>query len=176
MKFPSRHSDGATDNLNDKYIIGRGAHEIAYRAQLGYTTFAVKKFAFERNKRKYLYIMRKEIEVLRGIKHRNLVSCAGYWIGENYEISPPPLSWSIRLNIVVGIAHGLKYLHHDHTTPIVYRDIKPHNILLNDQMEPLISDFGTSLYRNLTEHSYSQSHSWKKLSTYVVGTFGISHQ
>ncbi|KAL4298980.1 hypothetical protein HN51_049697 [Arachis hypogaea] len=181
----------ATDNLNDQYIIGRGAHGIVYRAQLGYTTFAVKKFAFERNKRKYLHIMRKEIEVLGGIKHRNLVSFAGYWIGENYgmvlykymkngslhdilheKYPPPPLSWSIRLNIAVGIAHGLKYLHHDHTTPIVHRDIKPQNILLDDQMEPLISDFGTSLYRNLAEHSYSQSHSWKKLSTYVVGTAG----
>ncbi|KAL4276711.1 hypothetical protein AHAS_Ahas20G0234500 [Arachis hypogaea] len=115
-----------------------GAHGIVYRAQLGYTTFAVKKFAFERNKRKYLHIMRKEIEVLGGIKHRNLVSCAGYWIGENY----------------------------------VHRDIKPHNILLNDQMKPLISDFCTSFYRNLAEHSYCQSHSWKKLLTYVVGTAG----
>ncbi|XLU63649.1 hypothetical protein S245_022858, partial [Arachis hypogaea] len=74
----------ATDNLNDQYIIGRGAHGIVYRAQLGDTTSAVKKIAFERNKRKYLHIMRKEIEVLGGIKHRNLVSCADYWIGENY--------------------------------------------------------------------------------------------
>nr|XP_029152454.1 receptor-like protein kinase [Arachis hypogaea] len=89
---------------------------------------------------------------------------------EKYPL--PPLNWSIRLNIAVGIAHGLKYLHYDHTTPIVHRDIKPHNILLNDQMKPLISDFCTSFYRNLAEHSYCQSHSWKKLLTYVVGTAG----
>ncbi|QHO27043.1 Leucine-rich repeat receptor-like protein kinase [Arachis hypogaea] len=105
----------ATDNLNDQYIIGRGAHGIVYRAQLGDTTSAVKKIAFERNKRKYLHIMRKEIEVLGGIKHRNLVSCADYWIGENY---------------------------------------------------------GLVLYKNLAIHSYSQSQSCKKLSTYVVGTAG----
>ncbi|XLS75322.1 hypothetical protein HN51_032187, partial [Arachis hypogaea] len=144
------------------------------------------KFAFERNKKKYLHIMWKEIEVLDGIKHRNLVSCAGYWIGENYgmilykymkngslqdilheKYLLPPLSWSIRLNIAVEISHGLKYLHHDHTTLIVHRDIKPQIILLNYQMEPLISYFSTFLYRNLAEHSYSESYSWKKLSTYV---------
>ena len=181
----------ATENLNDRYIIGQGAHGIVYRAQLGELAFAVKKVAFGRNKAKRLHILWKEIEVLGKIKHRNLITYADYWVGNDYGIvlyeyfqngslhdilheknPPPPLTWNVRFNIAVGIAHGLKYLHYDCTPPIVHRDIKPMNILLDANMEPLIADFGTALHRNLAEHSDDHSQSRQKLSIYVAGTAG----
>jgi serine/threonine protein kinase len=52
------------------------------------------------------------------------------------------LDWEMRVNIILGIAYGLFYLHHDSKLRIIHRDIKTSNILLNEEMNPKISDFG----------------------------------
>jgi serine/threonine protein kinase len=52
------------------------------------------------------------------------------------------LDWEMRLNIIVGIARGLVYLHHDSRLKIIHRDMKTSNILLDKEMTPKISDFG----------------------------------
>jgi serine/threonine protein kinase len=52
------------------------------------------------------------------------------------------LTWEARLRIAKGVARGLAYLHHDYDTPIVHRDIKSRNVLLDDELEAHISDFG----------------------------------
>jgi serine/threonine protein kinase len=65
----------------------------------------------------------------------------------NEKNPPPPLTWNVRFNIAVRIAEGLAYLHNCDSS-IVHRDIKPKHILIDDNMEPIIADFGTALYRN----------------------------
>jgi serine/threonine protein kinase len=180
-----------TENLNDRYIIGIGPHGVVYKAVIGQLVCAVKKVVFEWKEKKRINIMRNEIEVLEKCRHRNLIKCYGYWIGNDYglilsrlmengclnyilheEKPPPPLTWNVRFNIAVGIAQGLAYLHYDCVPPILHRDIKPKNIHVNENLEPIIADFGTALWKKLFEDSYSHSETRKMLSAHVVGTPG----
>jgi len=181
----------ATENLNDRYIIGRGAHGIVYKAIINQHACAVKKFEFGLNKQKWRSIMDNEIEVLRGLRHQNLIKCWSHWIGNDYGLiiykfiengslyeilhemkPPPPLRWSVRFNIAVGIAQGLAYLHYDCDPTILHRDIKPKNILVDENLVPVIADFSTALCKKLLENSHSYSETRKLLSSRVVGTPG----
>lgn len=74
-----------------------------------------------------------------------------------------PLDWTTRYKIALGSARGLAYLHHDCIPHIIHRDIKSSNILLDQNMEPRVSDFGLA-----TLMSPDQTH----VSTIVAGTFG----
>lgn len=73
------------------------------------------------------------------------------------------LDWDARLNIIMGAAKGLAYLHHDCSPRIIHRDIKSSNILLDGNLEARVSDFG--LAKLLQDE---ESH----ITTIVAGTFG----
>ncbi|KAJ1435362.1 Serine-threonine/tyrosine-protein kinase, catalytic domain [Sesbania bispinosa] len=107
---------------------------------------------------------KKEIELLCQLHHPNLISLIGFCNHKNEKIivyeymsngslydhifnreKELPLSWKKRLEICIGAARGVHYLHTGARRTIVHRDIKPSNILLDSNMVAKISDFGLSL-------------------------------
>ena len=60
------------------------------------------------------------------------------------DLEAVELDWSKRINVIKGIAYALSYMHHDCTPPIVHRDVKSTNILLNSEFEAFVSDYGTA--------------------------------
>ncbi|XP_020578801.1 probable serine/threonine-protein kinase PBL26 isoform X3 [Phalaenopsis equestris] len=82
------------------------------------------------------------------------------------DISPnqTPLSWSTRMKIAFGAAKGLEYLHEKANPPVIYRDLKSSNILLNEDHIPKLSDFGLAKLGSLDEKA--------NVSSRVMGTYG----
>ncbi|XP_050379488.1 probable LRR receptor-like serine/threonine-protein kinase At4g29180 [Argentina anserina] len=110
-----------------------------------------------------------EAELLMRIHHRNLASFVGYCDDADnlaliYEYMPngnlkdylsvksSSMTWELRLRIAIDAAQGLEYLHHGCKPPIVHRDVKTANILLSEDLEAKIADFGLSkVYSNDNE-------------------------
>ncbi|KAH7663779.1 Non-specific serine/threonine protein kinase protein [Dioscorea alata] len=148
-------------NVDDDNLIGDGANGKVYRLDLNKNrgTFAVKKLS----KCKGEQVLMTEIDILGKIRHRNILKLyACLTRGKTnflvFEYMPngnlyqalrrevkggkPELDWNKRYNIAIGAAKGLMYLHHDCSPAIIHRDIKSSNILLDENYEAKISDFG----------------------------------
>jgi hypothetical protein len=120
----------ATENLSDQYVIG-----IVYKVLLSQHVFAMRNFNFTRNRQKLLLMMCKEIAVLG--MHRNIINYIYYWIGEDHGL--------VLYEFMERSLHDI--LHESPLTWIVRFNIAPKNILIDDNMEPIIADFGTALFR-----------------------------
>nr|XP_010930577.1 receptor protein-tyrosine kinase CEPR2 [Elaeis guineensis]XP_010930578.1 receptor protein-tyrosine kinase CEPR2 [Elaeis guineensis]XP_019708443.1 receptor protein-tyrosine kinase CEPR2 [Elaeis guineensis]XP_019708444.1 receptor protein-tyrosine kinase CEPR2 [Elaeis guineensis] len=147
-------------NLEEQNLIGSGGTGKVYRLELkNKGTVAVKQL-WKGNGAK---VLMAEIDTLGKIRHRNILKLyACLTRGELnflvYEYMPngnlyqalhraikggqPELDWSKRYKIAVGAAKGIMYLHHDCSPAIIHRDIKSTNILLDDEYEAKIADFG----------------------------------
>ncbi|KAL5715221.1 non-specific serine/threonine protein kinase [Ranunculus cassubicifolius] len=106
-----------------------------------------------------------EVEIISRVHHRHLVSLVGYCIAE-YHLhgkGRPVMDWSKRTTIAMGAAKGLAYLHEDCHPRIIHRDIKTANILIDDNWEAMVADFGLA---KLNDTNVTH------VSTRVMGTFG----
>ncbi|XP_057753628.1 LRR receptor-like serine/threonine-protein kinase FEI 1 [Arachis stenosperma] len=168
------------ESLDAEDVVGSGGFGTVYRMVMNDCgTFAVKRI--DRTREGCDQVFERELEILGSIKHINLVNLRGYCrlpssrlliydylaMGSLddllHENTQQPLNWNDRLNIALGSARGLAYLHHECCPKVVHRDIKSSNILLDENLEPRISDFG--LARLLVDE---EAH----VTTVVAGTFG----
>ncbi|XVF70462.1 hypothetical protein PTKIN_Ptkin11bG0163600 [Pterospermum kingtungense] len=172
----------ATDNFSWKNKLGEGGFGPVYKGILkDGQEIAVKRLS--KSSGQGLNEFKNEVIHIAKLKHRNLVSLLGCCIQADeklliYEFMPnksldffifdethsKPLDWPMRYNIINGIARGLLYLHQDSRQRIIHRDLKAANVLLDNDMNPKISDFG--LARSFEEKETEAN--TKK----VVGTYG----
>ncbi|KAM0034213.1 putative protein kinase RLK-Pelle-LRR-XI-1 family [Helianthus debilis subsp. tardiflorus] len=159
--------DEIVEAMIDKNVVGHGGSGTVYKIDLSNgEVVAVKRLWSQKVKDESSddqQIMNRElkteVETLGNIRHKNIVKLYCYFSGFDcnllvYEYMPNGnlwdalhrgkclLDWPTRHQIALGVAQGLAYLHHDLMPPIIHRDIKSTNILLDRDFQPKVADFG----------------------------------
>ncbi|CAB4263601.1 unnamed protein product [Prunus armeniaca] len=156
--------------LNKASEIGEGVFGTVYKIPLGVQgrVVAIKKLVTS-NIIQCLEDFDREVRILGKARHPNLIALKGYYWTPQMQLlvtefatngslqsklherlpSTLPLSWANRFKILLGAAKGLAHLHHSYRPPIIHYNIKPSNILLDENYNPKISDF--ALVRLLTK-------------------------
>ncbi|XP_035844998.1 probable receptor-like protein kinase At2g42960 isoform X1 [Helianthus annuus] len=170
-------SDFASENL-----IGKGGYHDVYKGIFPDGKSAAVKFRKASREAWKDYIL--EIDIMTSLDHKNITPLLGVCVEDDnlisvYDLVPrgnlednlhgvmkdkSVLSWETRLNIAIGVAEALNYLHKECPRPVLHRDIKSSNILLSDEFEPQLSDFGLAIWGPTTSPFLSHGD--------VVGTFG----
>ncbi|KAL4376739.1 hypothetical protein GQ457_02G014310 [Hibiscus cannabinus] len=170
----------ATNGFSQSNIIGQGGFGYVYKGVLpDGKEVAIKslKVGSGQGEREF----QAEVEIISRVHHRHLLSLVGYCVtGVQrmlvYDLVPnktleyhlhgkgvPVMDFASRLRIALGAAKGLAYLHEDCNPRIIHRDIKAANILLDDNFEAMVADFGLA---RLSGDNHTH------VSTRVMGTFG----
>ncbi|CAA7046512.1 unnamed protein product [Microthlaspi erraticum] len=174
----------ATNNFSDSNKIGSGGFGNVFKGTLQQTgqEVAVKKLNPNGGQGEREFLV--EFLMLSCMRHENLVNLIGYCAeGDQrlvvYEYMPlrsvenrlharradqKPLDWITRMEIALGAAKGLEYLHNVANPPVIYRDLKTANILLDRSYKPKLSDFGLAKFGPNGDQSY--------LTARVMGTLG----
>uniref|UniRef100_A0ACD5WHR2 Uncharacterized protein n=1 Tax=Avena sativa TaxID=4498 RepID=A0ACD5WHR2_AVESA len=174
----------ATDRFSCTNLVGEGGFGMVYKGYLKDTkeVIAVKRLDNEgfQGNREFLV----EVLMLSLLRHPNLVKLTGYSTDLDqrilvYEYMPngaledhlldlaptaQALPWQTRMKIAVGAAKGIQYLHEVANPPVIYRDLKASNILLDKDFNSKLSDFGLAKLGPVGDQSH--------VSTRVMGTYG----
>ncbi|XP_028059204.1 probable serine/threonine-protein kinase PBL23 isoform X2 [Camellia sinensis] len=182
--FTFRQLATATNNFNPELLLGEGGFGRVYKGKIRNTNQTVAVKQLDRNgvqgNREFL----AEVLMLSLVNHRNLVNLIGYCTDghqrilvyeymsngslEDHLLDLTPdkksLNWITRMKIAIGAAQGLEYLHDTAKPPIIYRDFKASNILLDEEFNPKLSDFGLAKLGPTGDKQH--------VSTRVMGTYG----
>ncbi|KAJ7559458.1 hypothetical protein O6H91_04G085800 [Diphasiastrum complanatum] len=182
--FTFRELALATNNFRPECLIGEGGFGRVYKGRLESTGQVVAIKQLDRNglqgNREFLV----EVLMLSLLHHPHLVNLIGYCADGDqrllvYEFMPlgcledhlhdlppdkEPLDWTTRMKIAAGSAQGLEYLHDQANPPVIYRDFKSSNILLDEGFQPKLSDFGLAKLGPVGDKTH--------VSTRVMGTYG----
>ncbi|CAK9146333.1 unnamed protein product, partial [Ilex paraguariensis] len=176
----------ATHNFNESNLLGMGGFGSVYRGILTYGThLAIKVFNLQLEGS--FKGFDTECEVLRNLRHRNLTkvisSCSNLdfkalvfqympkgslekWLYSHNHF----LDILQRLDIMIDVAYALDYLHHGYSIPVVHCDLKPSNVLLDENMVAHVSDFGIA--KLLGEESTTLTKSLATLG-YIAPEYGL---
>ncbi|XBI14690.1 hypothetical protein VPH35_057238 [Triticum aestivum] len=158
MRFTFQQLKAATEQFANK--LGEGGFGSVFKGQIADERIAVKRLdRAGQGKREFS----AEVQTIGSIHHINLVRLIGFcaekshrllvyeympkgsldrWIYHRHDNDSPPLNWSTRYKIITHIAKGLAYLHEECMKKIAHLDVKPQNILLDDNFNAKLSDFG----------------------------------
>ncbi|GMJ10268.1 calcium/calmodulin-regulated receptor-like kinase 1 [Hibiscus trionum] len=176
LEYSYKDLQKATYNFTT--LIGQGAFGPVYKAQMSTgETVAVKVLATDSKQGEKEF--QTEVMLLGRLHHRNLVNLVGYCAEKGqhmlvyvymskgslashlYSENHEPLSWNLRVHIALDVARGLEYLHDGAAPPVIHRDIKSSNILLDQSMRARVADFGLSREEMVDKHAAN-----------IRGTFG----
>ncbi|GJY45354.1 brassinosteroid insensitive 1-associated receptor kinase 1-like protein isoform X1, partial [Tanacetum coccineum] len=181
-RFSLRELQVATHNFSNTRILGRGGFGKVYKGRLADGTLVAVKRLGERTQGGELQFQ-TEVEMISMVVHRNLLRLRGFCKTPTERLlvylymangtvasclrerpdTQEPLDWSIRKRIALGSARGLAWMHDHHDSKIIHRDVKAANILLDEEFEALLGDFGLA---KLMDHEDTH------VTTAVRGTIG----
>lgn len=180
--FTLRDLQFATNRFSADNILGEGGYGVVYKGRLvNGTEVAVKKLLNNLGQAEKEF--RVEVEAIGHVRHKNLVRLLGYCIEGVHRMlvyeyvnngnleqwlhgamrQYGNLTWEARMKVIIGTAKALSYLHEAIEPKVVHRDIKSSNILIDDEFNAKVSDFGLAKLLDSGE-----SH----ITTRVMGTFG----
>uniref|UniRef100_M4ERQ3 non-specific serine/threonine protein kinase n=1 Tax=Brassica campestris TaxID=3711 RepID=M4ERQ3_BRACM len=182
-RYTFKELRSATNHFHSKNILGRGGYGIVYKGHLSDGSLVAVKRLKDCNIAGGEVQFQTEVETISLALHRNLLRLRGFCSSNNERIlvypympngsvasrlkdhirGEPALDWSRRKKIAVGTARGLVYLHEQCDPKIIHRDVKAANILLDEDFEAVVGDFGLA---KLLDHRDSH------VTTAVRGTVG----
>ncbi|CAL5183821.1 unnamed protein product [Lathyrus oleraceus] len=178
--FSLAEIQAATDDFSHDNLIGEGGYAEVYLGKLEDGNFVAIKRLTRGCQEEMTADFLSELGIIVHVDHPNIARLIGYGVEGGMflvlQLSPhgslssilygprEKLNWSLRFKIILGTAEGLRYLHEGCQRRIIHKDIKASNILLSEDFEPQISDFGLAkwLPDQWTHHTVSK----------VEGTFG----
>ncbi|XP_014511952.1 cysteine-rich receptor-like protein kinase 25 isoform X2 [Vigna radiata var. radiata] len=181
LQFDLVTIQAATNNFSNENKIGKGGFGEVYKGILSCGLhIAVKRLSQSSTQGSIEF--KNEVLLIAKLQHRNLVELIGFCLEAQEKIlvykfmhngsldkflfghQQKMLSWSQRFKIIEGIARGILYLHEHSRLKVIHRDIKPSNILLDENMNPKISDFGMARIMEIDQD--------RAKTRRIVGTYG----